>query len=233
MNPLELQRLVDGELSHSQRAELLGNLELDSPLWRDLAMTLLEEQQWAKEIRIEQRLPCFQPSSTLGLAPNQPEAKLADRGDFGSETSGRSGLWAGILACCAMLAIGLCGGYLWSHYSTDAVRAADKTILTNSQSPTDPSNPDSRNPFENASPWRVLVESPSATPIEIPLVDARDIDPQWLVANNSLEIAKLNQKFRRKGYELDVKPTVYSGSLQDGRRFVVPVHDVSLKPYGL
>lgn len=233
MNPLELQRLVDGELFHSQRAELLGNLEPDSPFWRDLAMMLLEEQQWAKDIRIEQRPACSQPSSILGLASNQPDAKLADRGGFGSMSRGRSGLWPGILACCAMLAIGLCGGYVWSHYSTGSFRAADKPSLATSQSPTDPSNPDPSNPFENASPWRVRVESPSATPIEIPLVDARDIDPQWLVANNALEIAKLNQKFRRKGYELDVKPTVYSGSLQDGRRFVVPVHDVSLKPYGL
>jgi len=38
---------------------------------------------------------------------------------------------------------------------------------------------------------------------------------------------------KRKGYQLDAKPTIYSGSLQDGRKFVVPIHNVSVKPYGL
>jgi hypothetical protein len=92
---------------------------------------------------------------------------------------------------------------------------------------------DSRNSIEYGSALKVRVERPSTAPIEIPLMDARDIDPKLIFANNSFEIAKLNQQLKRKGYELDIKPTVYSGSLQDGRKFVVPVHDVSLKPHGL
>ena len=83
------------------------------------------------------------------------------------------------------------------------------------------------------SPWRVRVESNNSNPIEIPLVDAREIDPQWIMAGNSLELAKLNQQLKRKGYELEVKPTMYSGSLQDGRTIVVPVHDISVRPFGL
>ncbi|MFM9064172.1 MAG: hypothetical protein ACKOOI_14245, partial [Pirellula sp.] len=91
---------------------------------------------------------------------------------------------------------------------------------------------DSSNSIEYASPLKVPVESPSNTPIDIPLLDARDIDPQVIFVNNSLEIAKLNQQLKRKGYQVNIKPTVYSGSLEDGRKFVVPIHDLSLRPHG-
>jgi hypothetical protein len=87
--------------------------------------------------------------------------------------------------------------------------------------------------FDYVSPWRVRVENATDRAIEIPLVDAREIDPQLILANNALEIAKLNQQLKRRGYELEAKPTMYSGALEDGRRIMVPIHNVSLRPYGL
>jgi hypothetical protein len=93
--------------------------------------------------------------------------------------------------------------------------------------------PSSGASFEYVSPWRVRVENASDRAIEIPLVDAREIDPHLILANNALEIAKLNQQLKRRGYELEAKPTMYSGALEDGRRIMVPIHNVSLRPYGL
>ena len=121
--------------------------------------------------------------------------------------------------CCTLFAIGLYAGYQFRYHVKNPSAVAPLA--------------DSRNSIEYGSPLKVRVESPSTAPIEIPLLDARDIDPKLIFANNSFGIAKLNQQLKRKGYELDIKPTVYSGSLQDGRKFVVPVHDVSLKPHGL
>ncbi|MFN9345949.1 MAG: hypothetical protein ACK6DQ_05085 [Planctomycetota bacterium] len=215
MNALELQRLVDGQLTHHQRADLLGSLKTDDPQWRELALRLLEEQQWSKEI-------CLDPQTI----PNEIQAEsdsaksIVKRNDFKENTKRRTNIyWNALLASCTLFAIGLYAGYQFRYHVKYPSAVAPLA--------------DSSNSIEYASPFKVRVESPSTTPIEIPLLDARDIDPKLIFANNSYEIAKLNQQLKRKGYELDIKPTVYSGSLQDGRKFVVPVHDVSLKPHGL
>jgi hypothetical protein len=80
---------------------------------------------------------------------------------------------------------------------------------------------------------RMVVSGLDSKKSEIPLVNAKDIDPKLLMASEALEMAKLNKQLRRQGYEMDVKPQYYSGNLGDGRKVVVPIHNVSLKPYGL
>lgn len=208
MNHLELQRLVDGQLTHAQRAELLGSLPAQDPQWRTLAMLLLEEQQWSKDILIE-------PPAIVTTASNR--------------------LIRTLLACCALFAIGLYTGFLSRSFRSGPFESIQNPSLAVNSKTIEPATQNES--FEFASPWRVRVDDPSAdpsaTPVEIPLVDARDIHPQWILANNDLEIAKLNQLLKPKGYQLDAKPTVYSGSLEDGRKVLVPIHNVSLKPYGL
>ena len=228
MNALELQRLVDGQLTHSQRADLLQAMEACDPKWREIALRLLEEQQWAKEICLgPARLPSTEVSTTDSAMSTVAGIEL------GKNKSWRtSSWWNALLASCALFAIGLYGGYQFRYQLTNPM--AQQQSIANSASPNgDDAIAQSSNAFEVDSPWRVRVDSPSASPIEIPLLDAREIDPNLIFANNSFEIAKLNQQLKRKGYELDVKPSVYSGSLKDGRKFVVPIHDVSLKPFGL
>lgn len=41
---LQLQQLVDGSLSHSERSNLLLSLGNDSPVWRDLALAFVQKQ---------------------------------------------------------------------------------------------------------------------------------------------------------------------------------------------
>ncbi len=215
MNALELQRLVDGQLTHHQRADLLGSLKTDDPQWRELALRLLEEQQWSKDI-------CLAPHTIPNEKQSASESAkcIVQRTDFKENTKrGTKISWNALLACCTLFAIGLYAGYQVRYYVKNPSAQAPLADYSNS--------------IEYASPLKVRVESPSNTPIDIPLLDARDIDPQVIFANNSLEIAKLNQQLKRKGYQVDIKPTVYSGSLEDGRKFVVPIHDLSLRPHGL
>lgn len=228
MNALELQRLVDGQLTHSQRAGLLRSMEACDPQWREIALRLLEEQQWAKEICLgPARLPSTKVSTTDSAMSTPAGIELGKNKSYRTDS-----FWNALLASCALFVIGLYGGYQFRYHLTNPM--AQQQSLANSASPNgDDAIAQSSNAFEYDSPWRVRVDSPSASPIEIPLLDAREIDPNLILANNSFEIAKLNQQLKRKGYELDVKPSVYSGSLKDGRKFVVPVHDVSLKPFGL
>ena len=245
MNPLDLQRIVDGELSHELRAELLRSLGPDSLQWQELALLLLEDQELSKQIRSE---PPLDPISLVRASLESDVLRTTH--------SKKSSLGYRLLAVCAIFSVGLGSGFWFKTIAPESASTSQASSLTKSELPTAiPSDsnrdrtedlaggsavaqlvdsiPSSGASFDYVSPWRVRVENASDRAIEIPLVDAREIDPQLILANNALEIAKLNQQLKRRGYELEAKPTMYSGALEDGRRIMVPIHNVSLRPYGL
>jgi hypothetical protein len=225
MNSLDLQRIVDGELSHELRAELLRALGPDSSQWQELALLLLEDQELSKQILRE---PPIAPKHLIRVSL-ESDAPPSTR-------SKKSSLGYRLLAVCAIFAVGLGSGFWFKAIAPQASSTPQASSLTKSDMPTafsSDSNRASGASFDYVSPWRVRVENDSDRAIEIPLVDAREIDPQLILANNALEIAKLNQQLKRRGYELEAKPTMYSGALEDGRRIMVPIHNVSLRPYGL
>ncbi len=225
MNPLDLQRIVDGELSHELRAELLRALGPDSSQWQELALLLLEDQELSKQILRE---PPIAPKHLIraSLESDAPPSTRARKSSLGYR----------LLAVCAIFAVGLGSGFWFKAIAPQTASSSQAPSLTKSDAPStfsSDSNRASGASFDYVSPWRVRVENASDRAIEIPLVDAREIDPQLILANNALEIAKLNQQLKRRGYELEAKPTMYSGALEDGRRIMVPIHNVSLRPYGL
>lgn len=245
MNPLDLQRIVDGELSHELRAELLRSLGPDSSHWQELALLLLEDQELSKQIRSE---PPLEPLSLVRASLESDVLRTTH--------SKKSSLGYRLLAVCAIFSVGLGSGFWFKAIAPESASTSQASSPTKSELPsTIPSDsnrertedfaggstvaqlvdsiPSSGASFDYVSPWRVRVENASDRAIEIPLVDAREIDPQLILANNALEIAKLNQQLKRRGYELEAKPTMYSGALEDGRRIMVPIHNVSLRPYGL
>jgi hypothetical protein len=229
MNSLDLQRIVDGELSHELRAELLRALGPDSSQWQELALLLLEDQELSKQILREPP-----------IAPKHLVRASLESDTLPSTRSRKSSLGYRLLAVCAIFAVGLGSGlgsgFWFKAIAPQAASTSQASSLTKSDTPSafpSDSNRASGASFDYVSPWRVRVENASDRAIEIPLVDAREIDPQLILANNALEIAKLNQQLKRRGYELEAKPTMYSGALEDGRRIMVPIHNVSLRPYGL
>jgi hypothetical protein len=229
MNPLDLQRIVDGELSHELRSELLRALGPDSSQWQELALLLLEDQELSKQILREP------PIAPIHLVRASLESDALP-----STRSKKSSLGYRLLAVCAIFTVGLGSGlgsgFWFKAIAPQAASSSQASSLTKSDTPIafpSDSNRASGASFDYVSPWRVRVENASDRAIEIPLVDAREIDPQLILANNALEIAKLNQQLKRRGYELEAKPTMYSGALEDGRRIMVPIHNVSLRPYGL
>jgi len=233
MNPLDLQRIVDGELSHELRSELLRALGPDSSQWQELALLLLEDQELSKQILREPP-----------IAPKHLVRASLESDALPSTRSRKSSLGYRLLAVCAIFTVGLGSGlgsgFWFKMIAPQAASSSQASSLTRSDMKSDmpsafpsDSNRASGAAFDYVSPWRVRVENATDRAIEIPLVDAREIDPQLILANNALEIAKLNQQLKRRGYELEAKPTMYSGALEDGRRIMVPIHNVSLRPYGL
>ena len=50
IDPIQLQSIVDGECTGSQRRALLAECEGEPQQWKILALALLEEQQFRKQI---------------------------------------------------------------------------------------------------------------------------------------------------------------------------------------
>lgn len=230
MSPLELQRMVDGELDHAQRAQKLGSLGDDVREWRSLALALLEEQQWSRESR---RDPFFSDlavelKGSEQARQNLSQTPVASTVHVRNPSAGKSsqGLpWFTALAASVMLCIGLAGGVLLSstHEAKLDTRMSAQDI---------PSRPER----ESKLPMKMVLTGTGGAEdraLEIPVVDASEIDPKTLWDRNAEELAMLQQKLKREGYRLEWKPQWYSGRLHDGSQVVVPIHNVALKSVGL
>jgi hypothetical protein len=235
MTPLDLQRIVDGEIEHDARARILGALGENAKEWRSLALALIEEQQWSRQIPSEliDVLPPIAPAGptpVLRVAPETviPSPRSSTR--VGG-TAGPGASWFHALAASLLLGIGMAGGmFLRStrEYATNDPLASDSTsagVISQKF------NPQSVGPS-----GKMLLtglggaRSPS---LEIPLMDAMETDPNRVLARDARDMANLQQQLKRQGLRLDWKPRLYSGRLNDGRQVVVPIHNVSLKSVGL
>jgi biotin operon repressor len=51
-------------------------------------------------------------------------------------------------------------------------------------------------------------------------------------AKRAYEIEKAKEQLRRNGYDVDLQHNYLTGQLQDGRKVIVPIQEVGLRPYG-
>jgi hypothetical protein len=86
-------------------------------------------------------------------------------------------------------------------------------------------------PYDGMPETDLRVRLPS-TDYEIPIFDATDFDPTIALAKQEIEIQEANQRLRKQGFEIDMKPEYVMGKLQDGRQVIVPIHKLGLRPYG-
>jgi len=242
MTPLQRQRLIDGEMSHSERADLLNGLDKDPSQWKALAMGLLEELVWIQQFpkSLEDKQETDTPLAQTQISPVDRSDNLLPQNKIITGRWGAREFGALATAAVLFLAFGWFVGRLASLSNSQTTQepglytAAKPPVGQDSGSQgmlpqgwTANSRPEERDSQRK----QLLVDDQFAH--EIPLLDAREVDPKLVLANEALEFAKLNQQLKRKGYQLDVQPQYFSGKLDDGRKVLVPVHNVSLKPYGL
>ena len=241
----QIQSIVDGECSHEARAKLLQEIETKPSEWRTLALALLEEQEWAKQISsVANR------SSMASMAAKRTADGVQELGNFvqaqprvhvasisqwdgaGEDSAKRSGPWLSVLAASLLVGIGIYGSSflarlnsMKSNDGTAAVARIDDAVQ----------RIDEESPLDGSldSEMRMLVSGPNREREEIPIYELNAIDHDVFVAREMYEVAKINQRLRKEGFELEVRPEYYTGKLNDGRQLIVPVKHVGLKPYGL
>ena len=140
--------------------------------------------------------------------------------------------WLTALAASLLLGIGFYGGSIMPTSSKSEVKNTSAVV----SSVKDQSEQvDERTPLGDqiGTDMKMLVSGPNRETSEIPIYDFRALDHDLVIAKEMYEVARINQRLRREGFELDVRPEYYTGKLHDGRQLIVPVKHVGLKPYGL
>jgi len=222
INPNKLQMIVDGECSHEVRLDFLRELDAEPQGWRTLALAMLEEQQWMNQISAASHSPlspiasdCISAEAPLN---NAEKPRLKSVRPFVS-----SQVWFSALAAGLLMAIGFYGGsFLADRSSALSSSNAPSVVIANEP----PREIDYRG-------MKMVVTGPNSEPSEIPIYDMEEVDPTVMWAKENYEIARMNEKLRKQGYELDIRPEYYTGTLNDGRKLIVPVKNVGLKPFGL
>ncbi len=222
MTELELQRIVDGELTSADRAKLLGQLDERSPLWRTLALSLLADQDLRR---------CFQlsePNTLLLTTENQSPARSA-----------RQAYWPFVLAASVLIAI--VGGVWWRSgfepatglqpVATAAIdnRPTPKSIEKSIADPADFSQSQLVN-------WRptgkMMLSAPgkSKSSVELPVYEVQQISPQAIVNQQVAKLETLTEQFQKQGWRTGLNTRVYEGRLEDGRKLFIPVNVMHLEP---
>jgi hypothetical protein len=222
INPNKLQMIVDGECSHEVRLDFLRELDAEPHGWRTLALAMLEEQQWMNQISAASHSP-LSPIASDGISAELPLNNAEKPRLKSAQPFVASQVWFSALAAGLLMAIGFYGGsFVADRSSPLSTTKAPSVVVANEP----PREIDYRG-------MKMVVTGPNSEPSEIPIYDMEEVDPTVMWAKENYEIARMNEKLRKQGYELDVRPEYYTGTLNDGRKLIVPVKHVGLKPFGL
>ncbi|MGA2798218.1 MAG: hypothetical protein ABSE63_11605 [Thermoguttaceae bacterium] len=238
--PESFDRLVDGELSESQRSEMLNSLDQEPDGWRRCALAFLEAQCWRKELGgLRQSMPADQAPVSSAVAPSPRPTK---------RRSSPFGLAGTLAAMAATFLLFLGAGVLWQHSGNrlgNFFGAGSNQIASNigGNSATTPSGAQTAvagadsQPNNASAPWQWVRLSPagSADPAKSVRLLAQErnrMDQQWLQSLPSPIPPSVVQALKRSGYEVQRQQELMPMPLKDGRQLVVPVDKVQLQYVG-
>ncbi len=213
-------RLVDGELSATERRQLVASLDDRPGGWRRCALAFLEAQTWRTDLKQIVRESDATPLPAGATAP------------LPARTSGR-GLRLFAIAACVLLSftLGLAmredGLSLRSATPNPGGELAIATAPPSA--PPTASLPRATKADEALTFW-VRNEQGQAQPLRVPLVDAAALDRQFGVEFQPGLTAAARSRLRERGYDVESKQRYAPLWLENGRPMIVPVEDTRIVP---
>jgi len=210
-----LDLLADGELSESQRRELLSRLDHVPDGWRRCALAFLEAQAWGDAMT---PIPAQAPPSPATVRPAR----------------GR-GFPGGVLGTLAAMAASFAVALLVGSLLQDARPPGRFRTPSPDQIADRSAAPDQAAPQAGAShtgPWRLVTvpvgggDGRPAGSIRLPAIERERIDEQWL---NALPPVALPEEFlqalRQSGHHVEAHRELLPMPIEGGRQLVVPVDE--------
>ncbi|WP_422931096.1 hypothetical protein [Singulisphaera sp. PoT] len=211
-----IDRLVDGELSPAERAELLKTLDASPDGWRRCALAFLEAQAWRSAMQPSVASSSFD-THPWEETPEEIQTSRPPR-ILKLPTQAAALLRTVALAACLFLAfaMGRMGGERTPSASVPVVMQEVHSSLT--------SNP-SRG--ESAPKPAVL-----KTGVEDVAPDRVEVDPKWLATIPNPVPEHVLRQLQRRGYEVEQHEAVLTMPLGDGQRVHVPVDEFQVRYVG-
>jgi hypothetical protein len=230
-------RLVDGELSDSERRSLLASLDTKPEGWRRCALAFLEAQTWresfddlAHALRGTPTLP------TPGSSPPSPKQRKKPLGAMGTVMA---------MSACFLLALGL-GGWIF-HGPRGNSLAPPSNLIVNNGHPSAISplpavanggNGTISQPKSLAStPWQMVqLRAPGITgnnePLQLPALPRDRLDEDFFSTVPNPLPDGVRQAFERTGHEVHTHRELVPVQLKDGRQLIVPIDQVDVQYNG-
>ena len=232
-NPFD--RLVDGELSESERRALLASLDFEPAGWRRCALAFLEAQTWREsfgEITHRVRKSSVLPPAPFVSSPPQSKRKKP-LGALGTVMA---------MAASFLLTLGV-GSWVLKEPPRGktvvpppeyiaGVNPPAAAVLTTppdlSAGAVQPAKP------STSTPWRLVqLKAPGLTgdneTLQLPAVERDRLDDDFLkTVPNPLPNAVL-QAWKRTGHEVHTYRELVPVQLKDGRRLIVPIDQVEVQ----
>lgn len=138
IDPLQLQRLVDGELELEQIQAMLQEAESKPENWRDIATSFIEDHLFTRSIAQSQQTATTLESELLATEPTQEPAPVVSPSSPTKKLPGQSDdghSWVNwlLLAACILVAMGV--GYSLNPNTTQSMPVAGSDESNNSVEP--------------------------------------------------------------------------------------------------
>jgi hypothetical protein len=228
-----LDRLVDGELSPTERRGLLSALDDEPSGWRRCALAFLEAQTFRWQ---------FSRMAAEESLSHSTDDVLAGARSGRSSNVGRN-WWGMCLAVAASLLVAFALGTRFPTGSSSA-SAPEQGIATQTPAPTNAQVASAEPTIDQAeaggepsetplqSVTLALGEGDGADRIELPVASADADTDAWLEDLQATVPASLLERLKEAGFEVVRHQRFYPVELSDGRRLVVPVEQVDIRDPG-
>jgi hypothetical protein len=227
-------RLVDGELSESDRRELLSNLDNEPDGWRRCALAFLESQCWKQTLGplMRESVPrqgiVHEAAKILPRPPRSPWTNLS-----GTLAAMAASFFIAFWVGAALYHSGGSQG----NFDTSAEIAANTSQKPVNLAPLMPVDQIKRTlvqvPPPRVSPMRnVTVSSPSGSSVHVPAVECNNAGREWAQSLPPAMPDDVKQAFARTGHQVDTHRELVPVPMQDGRSLVVPVDQVDIHYVG-
>lgn len=217
-----LQRLVDGELSHDERARLLQSMEAYPEQWREVALALIEDRVMQRDIAtlidlpgITQTVPKLEPVKLANI-----DSSVAGSANFPGSRPYRRGF--PLLGIAASFVLMITGFTIGSRLNTPTATSTPNGVAQPSMNDV------------AGVPETMRLVSPNQNQ-ELPVVEVTNL-PQLpsnlLTAEERRKFRALQRKLEQEGYTVKYEPGYLEGEMPDGRKLMVPIQNINVQPNG-
>jgi hypothetical protein len=208
-------RLVDGELSASERRALLESLDSRPQAWRRCALAFLEAQSWRRELR-------------QVAADTQPPKADAGKTSAPTLRTQRRTIWTAAqwLAVAAGLLVAFKIGAMQRDETIpiagDSIKSSVPPAVANVA-------PQAARPGDALNLW-VRDDAGQMRRVRVPLVDASALDHELGLQFQTGVPDDVRDHLQNRGYTVQSKRQYAPMWLDNGRPMIVPVEDTKIVP---